>query len=369
MPTARVWDLFCTVIDNHGDLGVCWRLACELAGRGQTVRLWVDDASALAWMAPQGCPGVHVRPWAEAEAAHTAPEPATDVLVEAFGCHIPDAFVAACVQARGGRGQPDWINLEYLSAEAYVARSHGLPSPVMSGPAKGWTKRFFYPGFTPRTGGLLREPDLAARQAAFDAPAWLSAQGLRPGADDFLASLFCYEPAALPGLLAHWSRSGHHGRPVQLLVTQGRAAAAVRACQAALPSGERLRLHFLPYLTQRDFDHLLWACDLNLVRGEDSLVRALWAGRPLVWQLYPQDDGAHQAKLRAFLDAVEATEAAQRWHVAWNPGDSSQGASAPPYPDPSAWAQWCAQAQALRAALVAQTDLGTQLMGFVGKTG
>ena len=27
------------------------------------MRLWVDDASALAWMAPQGCPGVQVQPW------------------------------------------------------------------------------------------------------------------------------------------------------------------------------------------------------------------------------------------------------------------------------------------------------------------
>jgi hypothetical protein len=50
------WDVFCRVIDNFGDIGVCWRLATQLAGQGQRVRLWVDDASALAWMAPAGLP-------------------------------------------------------------------------------------------------------------------------------------------------------------------------------------------------------------------------------------------------------------------------------------------------------------------------
>ena len=58
---ARSWDIFCQVIDNFGDIGVCWRLAADLAARGHQVRLWVDDASALHWMAPQGAAGVEVR--------------------------------------------------------------------------------------------------------------------------------------------------------------------------------------------------------------------------------------------------------------------------------------------------------------------
>ena len=62
-PTLRRWDVFCRVIDNHGDLGVCWRLACDLAERGAQVRLWIDDAAALAWMAPEGSLGVQVLPW------------------------------------------------------------------------------------------------------------------------------------------------------------------------------------------------------------------------------------------------------------------------------------------------------------------
>ena len=65
-----MWDVFCRVIDNHGDLGVCVRLARQLAQRGIQVRLWVDDARALTWMAPdlaQGTDaGVRVVDWSAA---------------------------------------------------------------------------------------------------------------------------------------------------------------------------------------------------------------------------------------------------------------------------------------------------------------
>ncbi len=305
------WDIFCKVIDNHGDLGVCWRVAAELAARGDTVRLWVDDPSALTWMAPHGREGVQVLPWGPES---PAPEPG-DAVIEAFGCDPHPAFQAAIAQAARARGrQPAWINLEYLSAEAWVERCHGLPSPVLSGPASGLTKRFCYPGFTARTGGLTRERDFDARRAAFDREAWLAAQGV-PDRGERRVSLFCYEPPALAGLVRRWQAGT---RPTRLLVTAGRARAAL---EAAFPQGAAagsLAVTFLPHLTQSDYDRLLWACDLNFVRGEDSLVRALWAGQPFVWQIYPQDDGAHVAKLEAFLDWLQAPTAWRAWHRAWN---------------------------------------------------
>jgi uncharacterized repeat protein (TIGR03837 family) len=344
------WDIFCRVIDNHGDMGVSWRLARQLAGRGHAVRLWVDDASALAWMAPQGCPGVEVHPWTEPLGLQgLAPG---DVLVEAFGCEIPQAFVEVSMRWRAAdHRHPAWVNLEYLSAERYVERSHGLPSPIMQGPARGVSKRFFYPGFTPRTGGLLREPELLQRQALFDRAAWLAGHGIRRPAEAHLVSLFCYEPAGLPGLLQLLAQ---RTQPVHLLVTAGRATAAVRAC--AVPAG--LQVHYLPYLTQDDYDHLLWACDLNFVRGEDSLVRALWAGQPFVWHLYPQDDGVHHAKLAAFLDWLDAPASLRAFHATWN-GQDTHPLQAPELP---AWGRCATQARAL---LLEQRDLLSQLLELV----
>ncbi len=342
------WDIFCKVIDNHGDLGVCWRLSAELAARGDAVRLWVDDASALAWMVPGGRQGVQVLPW-DPQSQAPAPEPG-DAVIEAFGCDPHPSFLAALAQAARARGrQPAWINLEYLSAEPYVERCHGLVSPVLSGPAAGLAKRFCYPGFTARTGGLVREADFEVRRDAFDRAAWLAALGV-PAEGEHLVSLFCYEPPLLGALLERW-RSGP--ARTRLLVTPGRARAALQAAGSAGAAAGNLAITQLPYLTQGDYDHLLWACDLNFVRGEDSLVRALWAGRPFVWQVYPQDDGAHHAKLEAFLDWQQAPVRWRAWHRAWNGLDAAL-----PEGDP---ARDTFNPQDATRALLARPDLVTHL--------
>jgi uncharacterized repeat protein (TIGR03837 family) len=258
-----------------------------------------------------------------------------------------DKVERAFVDAMARRGSL-WINLEYLSAEPYVERSHGLASPVRADLAK----YFFYPGFKPATGGLLREADLQERRQRFDAHAWLASVGVTPGAARRI-SLFCYEPPALRELLCQFAQGP---QPTQLLVTAGRAAAAVRA---VLPADTgALGLHWLPLLSQRDYDHLLWSCDFNLVRGEDSLVRALWAGRPFGWQLYPQDDQAHHAKLQAFLDWLQPPGELRRWFRAWN------GEPAVPLPalDLPGWQPAAASAQARALAL---PELAAELRRFV----
>lgn len=352
-----LWDIFCKVIDNHGDIGVCWRLSAQLARRGERVRLWVDDASALAWMAPAGEPGVEVQAWS----AQAAAEPG-DVVIEAFGCDPEPEFQAALAAASRERAtQPPWINLEYLTAERFAQRSHLLASPVLSGAAAGLTKHFFYPGFVPGTGGLLREPDLARRQSGFDRAGWLRGHGIAADADTRLVSLFCYEPAALGDLLQQLAAGPQR---TALLVTAGRAAGAVgrwlderEQAQPGWLAASRLSVNWLPLLSQHDFDHLLWSCDLNFVRGEDSLVRALWAGRAFVWQLYPQHDGAHHAKLAAFLDWLRAPPSWRAFHQFWNGGT----AQAAPLPVP----EWTAAAQAARERLLEQPDLTGQLLAFV----
>jgi uncharacterized repeat protein (TIGR03837 family) len=227
---------------------------------------------------------------------------------------------------------------------------HGLPSPVMSGPAKGWTKRFFYPGFTAGTGGLLRETDLLERQQRFDRAAWRQQHvpHLAPGG--LLISLFCYEPVALPQLLAQGVGTPHH-----LLVTPGRPLAAV---QQALP---HMPLHpswsALPYTDQNGFDDMLWACDLNFVRGEDSLVRALWAGQPFIWHIYPQDDNAHHAKLEAFLDWMQAPESLRRAHRVWNGIEIGEW----PALNSNALADWTSCVRTARQRLLQQPNLISQL--------
>jgi uncharacterized repeat protein (TIGR03837 family) len=328
-----VWDLFCSVIDNFGDVGVSWRLARTLAhDHGIPVRLWVDDLGTLARLDPGADPaadaqmraGVEVRAWRE---PFPAIEPG-EVVIEAFGCRLPEPYVRAMAERER---PPVWINLEYLSAEEWVRGCHGLPSPHPRLPLR---KHFFFPGFGAGTGGLLRERDLSVARANFQdtaAPraAHWAALGLPPvSGDELRCSLFCYENEAVPSLLDAWSRDA---APVRCVVPEGRIVDAVArhfAASSVAPGArfERgsLAVHVVPFVDQPSYDRLLWACDFNFVRGEDSFVRAQWAARPFVWHIYPQAAGAHQAKLGAFLDRYcallpEAAAAAVReFHRGWN---------------------------------------------------
>jgi len=304
---SRSWDIFCTVVDNYGDIGTCWRLARQLADEhAAVVRLWVDNLDRFADLCPdvattdavQHVGPIEVRRW-----QNEFPQvDVADVVIEAFACELPASYIAA--MARSAK-PPVWINLEYLSAETWVEECHVLPSPRAGLPL---TKYFFFPGFTPRTGGLLRERNLSAARNAFDAAAaaefWRSL-GLGPRvAGELRVSLFCYDNAALPELLSRWAAGPE---AITVLAAPGAATEQIASWSgAALAPGSSLRrgslaIHALPLLPYSDYDHLLWACDINFVRGEDSFVRAQWAERPFVWQIYPQSENAHLVKLDAFL--------------------------------------------------------------------
>jgi len=376
-PSIR-WDIFCRVVDNFGDAGVCWRLARQLAHEhGLAVTLWIDDVRTLARIAPtlvpdrddQGASGVRVRLLTDAAAATALP---ADVVVEGFGCGLPEAYVVSMAAAARA---PAWVVLEYLSAEPWIDASHGLPSPHPQHPL---TRTFWFPGFTTRSGGLLREAGLRDRREKATAQtgtraALLRAAGIDAPSDATLVSLFCYANPALPGLLDAWAEGDE---AVVCLVPEGIALSELdRFTGGAVPHpGQACRrgalsIAVMPMVDQDAFDQRLWQCDLNFVRGEDSLVRAIWAGRPLVWQLYPQDEDVHLAKMDAFLTRYEAglpepMRAAQRafWY-GWNEGSADMMVAA--------WPDLLGALPALRRhshawadQLAAGTDLGTQLVNY-----
>ncbi len=330
-----VWDVFCRVIDNHGDLGVCWRLSQALASQGHTVRLFVDHPEDLSWMAPHWANphghaptlhGVSVWPWPSvAQDLRALPDQA-QVVIEAFGCDLPLVYLTQL----GERLQQEphscwaWINVDYLSAEAFYQDIHRMPSPQLFGPALGLTKWFYQPGFTPTSGGLLR-----AHRTAVAQPEWTQAKYTPPSKtkpDTETWVLFCYEPPALKELLLQLSL---RPTPVLLQIAPGRAARHTRHVLQALGVTTQahaqescalgnLTLTFLPYLDQAQFDQLLALSTLNFVRGEDSLVQAIWAQHPFIWQIYPQDDGAHGPKLEAFLQTLQAPESLAQFMRVWN---------------------------------------------------
>ena len=307
--SAPVWDIFCKVVDNYGDAGVCWRVARQLhAEHGIHVRLWIDRLATLQVLNPdinvkapeQSIDGVAVCDWST-----IVPDPSgVTVVIEAFGCGLQEDYVSAMA---GLARPPGWIVLDYLSAEAWVDSHHGLGSPH---PKLGLPRWYFYPGFTTSTGGLPREQDLLRRRDAFDAAAragfWRHFGVTVPAPSVLTVSLFAYADAPVTDLLTAMAEDP---RPTLLVVPAGAVVPAVQAFFGTTASTVRrgaLELRLLPFLPQTQYDELLWACDLNMVRGEDSFVRAQWAGKPLIWQPYRQDDGAHQRKLQAFLQRYTA---------------------------------------------------------------
>lgn len=290
------WHIFCRVVDNLGDIGISWRLATRLDALGAGVTVIVDDLprwQLLVRNAPET--NITVMPWRP-----PFPPPATQV-IEAFGCGLPEDY-----RARMPLRTRHWFILDYFSAESWVTGAHGLPSPQ----ANGLTAQFIYPSIHPETGGLLREPWLGEEQTAFcsEAPQW-RAQWHIPEPQGRSFFLFGYEQPALSALLTQWA---DHPQPRTVYFADGRLLDdARRQLGRALNQGQpetwgNLRLIALPFVPQRQFDRLLWQSEVNIVRGEDSLTRAIWAGKPFIWHIYPTDDGAHWQKLDALLAVLGA---------------------------------------------------------------
>lgn len=307
----QTWDIFCRVIDNYGDIGICWRLARQLAAEYPAqVRLWVDELPALCQIWPearavesQQLAGVEVHRWPNAFPTDITP---AQVVIEAFACELPAAYLAAMAECKRAGEPPAWFNLDYMSAEAWIEDCHGL---VSVHPASGLRKQFFFPGYTAKTGGLLRENGLVAQCEGFQPQRlnWLHALGVNPEPESLLISLFAYENPGIAQLINCWSLSPS---AIHALIPQGRLLTSItQALGQPLLAGKplqlgQLTLQAIPFLSQTEYDRLLWSCDVNFVRGEDSLVRAQWAGKPWVWQAYVQDEDAHLVKLDAYLEKL-----------------------------------------------------------------
>lgn len=312
MSFPQTLDLFCRVVDNYGDIGICWRFARQLQREHNiAVTLWVDDLRSFQRICPevvldleeQQIFGVAIRHWRDQEGVFAVSDLA-DIVIEFFACDIPPGYINAMAECTP---RPVWLNLEGLTAEEWVEGCHTLPSSYSRLPL---TKYFFFPGFTDRTGGLLRESTLEEQRQQFQSDqtaiaGFLTQFGVTSTElASTKVSLFCYPHAPVTPLFNAWQNGD---TAMTCLVPEGVATEAIRAFLAseakagASCTRGRLTVRVLPFIPQSDYDKLLWACDINFVRGEDSWVRAQWAGKPFIWHIYPQDENLHHKKLRAFL--------------------------------------------------------------------
>ncbi|WP_370578736.1 elongation factor P maturation arginine rhamnosyltransferase EarP [Snodgrassella alvi] len=304
---AEAW-VFVRVIDNYGDAGVGWRLSCLLAEYlHMHVRLWIDDTDALNKLvpAPEKQARITIEAWQGDAMMQQQLSAAADpvLVIETFGCELPPQVLERIRQCR-----PLWLNWEYLTAEDWAVGLHAMSSLQPN----GLEKYFWFMGIDEGSGGLLREPDyLAEREKFRQQPqlqqAFRQEYGLPLQHTGQLWLVFAYTSGQWAQWMAMWQQAD---TPVTLWLAGGQVIESLRAAKLIAPEelqqeGDscelgNVTLVRIPFVPQAAFDRLLWLADAAIVRGEDSFVRALWAGLPFFWHIYRQDDDVHLQKLHSF---------------------------------------------------------------------
>ncbi len=320
--TYTDYDIFCAVIDNYGDIATCWRLALQLNQRhGIQVRLWVDDLNALKHLYPetnehsaeQQLNQIDVCLWST-PFPNIKPAP---VVIEAFACELPINYRQAMLKQASL-----CINLEYFSCEDWVLGCHGLRSFQ----SDGLHKYFFFPGIVSGTGGVIYEVDYEQQRLAFtlnEQLNWFERWQLpRAHASSVRISLFGYENKAMISLLEQAADYPVHIEfycPMSKLCHE--LTSHFDPCPVSAGNSYTLgnaTIHFIPFLPQSEYDRLLWSCDLNFVRGEESLIRGLLSAKPLIWHIYPTEDQAHWIKLNAFINTLTLPNSLAKLTRDWN---------------------------------------------------
>lgn len=306
----EVW-VFVRVIDNWGDVGVGWRLCMQLAcSFPWRVRLWIDDVAALGKLvlaaelaAVQDA--VMVEKWSDEDSVSLRLAQLADpvMVIETFGCDLPSPVLRRMQQC-----QPLWLNWEYLTAEDWAVDLQAMPS--LQG--NGLAKYFWFMGIDQQSGGLLREANYLSRRNEFlQQPclqqAFKQQYGLPLEHVGQLWLIFAYTSERWAEWLSMWRGADE---PITLWlagheVADSLRAAGVIAADALQQVGDTFELEQvtmvrIPFVPQSAFDNLLWLADGAIVRGEDSFVRALWAGLPFLWHIYQQEEAVHLQKLDAY---------------------------------------------------------------------
>ena len=252
--------VLCKVVDNYGDIGVCWRMCRRIKKLNpqNTISLIVDNLvsfnricdSVDVEAAFQNVQGVDVYNWNNADVCYGQfvqnDGERLSVILECFQCGRPDWMEKILFEEKLNH-TVQIIMIDYLTAEKYAEDFHCLKSLTRSAKVQ---KVNFMPGFTERTGGLIIDDE------------WEK--------------------------LPEYNKDG----PILQFIYNGKGA-------ELLPEGKPL-----PYMNQTDWDKMMKNCSALIIRGEESMSRACLSGIPFIWQAYPQTEEYQMVKVRALLERM-----------------------------------------------------------------
>ena len=314
-------DIFCQVVDNFGDAGFSFRLARALKMRrvDRQIRLFINELHALGHLVPeldinraqQNIEGVDIIIINDQLVKRIQHLQFASLVIESLASPVPEVFRKQVYS----QSQLILI-LEHLTAEPEFEAMHGLAAPT------GYPvpRYMINQGFTAKSAGILIEDNFqeTIQSVAGKQLKWRQ-KWLKPYTDVLpfepetikTGSLFSYDHD-LSALLRDLQTEQE---PTILFVLGDLSQQSVR--QALLHEKEAVWLKpdvaglgevyllFPEMFSQKDYDLLLITMDFNLVRGEESLARAILAGKPFLWQAYDQGDNYQLVKVNALLKVLE----------------------------------------------------------------
>lgn len=279
-------DIFCQVIDNYGDVGVAYRLAREFKRvyPNKKLRFVINQIEELNLI--RKSEDIEIILYKDISKI----ENSADLIIESFGCEIPKEYMDKAL-----KNAKLIINLEYFSAEKWVDDFH-LQESFLGGNLK---KYFFIPGLSEKSGGILLDNEFLERKKKVEANKeyYLEKFGIKEKYD-LIGSVFSYEKN-FDSLIEELKKLD---KKVILLILSEKTQKNFIKYFDNGNNYDKIKFVKLPFFTYDKYEELLALCDFNLVRGEDSFVRALLLGKPFLWHIYPQDENTHIKKLESFLE-------------------------------------------------------------------
>ena len=279
-------DIFCQVIDNYGDVGVTYRLAREFKRvyPNKKLRFVINQTEELNLI--RKSEDIEIILYKDISKI----ENSADLIIESFGCEIPKEYMDKAL-----KNSKLIINLEYFSAEKWVDDFH-LQESFLGGNLK---KNFFIPGLSEKSGGILLDNEFLERKKKVEANKeyYLEKFGIKEKYD-LIGSVFSYEKN-FDSLIEELKKLN---KKVILLILSEKTQKNFIKYFDNGNNYDKIKFVKLPFFTYDKYEELLALCDFNLVRGEDSFVRALLLGKPFLWHIYPQDENTHIKKLESFLE-------------------------------------------------------------------
>ena len=279
-------DIFCQVIDNYGDVGVAYRLAREFKRvyPNKKLRFVINQTEELNLI--RKSEDIEIILYKDISKI----ENSADLIIESFGCEIPKKYMDKAL-----KNSKLIINLEYFSAEKWVDDFH-LQESFLGGNLK---KYFFIPGLSEKSGGILLDNEFLERKKKVEANKeyYLEKFGIKEKYD-LIGSVFSYEKN-FDSLIEELKKLG---KKIILLILSEKTQKNFIKYFDNNNYYDKIKFVKLPFFTYNKYEELLALCDFNLVRGEDSFVRALLLGKPFLWHIYPQDENTHIEKLESFLE-------------------------------------------------------------------